>query len=285
MAQHNWAYTGSSGRQYVVGLYHGAESGHLLVYCDLAIIHIDFHVLQNWKYSFFIEEDLLELKIEPHSKGFQYNFDVNRQIDTPRNRERNAREKQEKRSIALALGLLGVLGMLLLGAWWYNEVRIAPDDLASVRNSPWTVPAKVFFEPGDERLHYSFVLNGKSYKNTAEIPKKTLLPLETGDEFLVHYNLGKPQIHRIDFAEPTKRQVNRYAERALERHLALHPELVKDYVECLLKLAFEQRGVAGYADFYYQNAAPAKNTTHNRNTYGRLVRDIPFQEMVKEQCR
>jgi hypothetical protein len=285
LAQHNWAYTGPSGRQYVVGLYHGSESGHLMVYCNLNVIHIDFHVLQNWKYSFFIEEDLLELKILTSPEGFQYDFDINRQIDTPRNRERNVREKQEKRSLAVFLGLVGLLVVLLLGAWWYNDVHVGSGALAQVRTSSWTTPAKVFFEPNAPQVRYSFVIGGESYRSKAEKPRKPLLPLESGDEFLVRYDLQKPHIHIIDFEQPTDRQIERYAQRALERHLSLHPELDKTYVECLLQLAFEQRGVDGYADFFYQKATPAENPTHNRNTYGRLVRDIPFQEMIRARCR
>lgn len=285
MAQHNWAYTGGSGRQYVVGLYHGTESGHLMVYCNLSVIYIDFSVLQNWKYSFFIEDDLLELKIERKDNGFHYGFDVNRQADTPKNRERKAREKTEKRTMSLFFAIIGVVGMLFLGAWWYNEIRVGSKELEAVKYSGWQVPTKVFFEPGDKDIRYSFAVHGKVIEGSAPMPENTILPLESGDEFMVNYDYGRPRVHAIDFKDPSPLQEQRYRQRALERHLQLHPDLDKNFVECLLKLAFEQKDLAAYADFYYQNASPEENEAHNRNTYGRLVRDIPFQKMVKEECK
>ncbi len=285
MAQHNWAYTGGSGKQYLVGLYHGKESGHLVVYCDLRVIFIDFSVLQNWTYSFFIEDDLLELKIERRGEHFHYNFDVNRQIDTPKNRERKAQEKHERRAIRTFVAVIGVLAVFFIGAWWYNEVHIRADDLAQVQQNGGQVPAKIFFQPGDREIRYSFVVQGSVFENNTAVPDKLLMPLEPGDEFMVSYNYSKPRVHAIDFNDPSPLQEQRYRQRALERHLRLHPELDKTYVECLLQLAFAQKGLAGYADFYYQDASLKENKLHNRNTYGRLVRDIPFQNAVQERCK
>lgn len=285
MAQHNWAYTGGSGRQYVVGLYHGTESGHLMVYCNLSVIYIDFSVLQNWKYSFFIEDDLLELKIERRDNDFHYGFDVDRKADTPKNRERKAREKTEKRYMSLFLAIIGAVGILFLGAWWYNEIHIGTKQLEAVKYSGWQTPTKIFFEPGAKNIRYSFVVRGKVIEGDMEMPENTILPLESGDEFMVNYDYSKPRIHAINFDDPSPWQEQRYRQRVLEQHLKLHPELDKAFVECLLQLAFEVKGLSGYADFFYQNIAPDKNPINNRNTYGRLVRDIPFQNAVKERCK
>lgn len=287
MAQFSWAYTGTSGKQYVVGIYHGSESGHTLVYCDFNVIHIDFSVLQNWKYSFFIEEDLLELKIERRLEGFQYHFDLNRQIDTPKNRARNAQERHDKRMMTVFLSLMGALLIFLFSAWWYNEVRVDATELATVQHSNWKTPARVFVAADESEIRYSFVVDGESYKYQTAIPEaqQMLLPLQSGDEFMVRYNRRKPHIHMLDFLTPTEPQIKRYKERALELHATLNPHLDKQYIVCLLELAFAERGVDGYADFYYQKASPQDNSEHNRNTYGRLVRDIPFQEKMKEKCR
>ncbi|MBK7870025.1 MAG: hypothetical protein IPJ74_04680 [Saprospiraceae bacterium] len=289
MAQHNWAYTSVSGKQYVVGLYHGAESGHLMVYCNLSVIYIDFSVLQNWKYSFFIEDDLLELKIERQNGGFHYGFDVNRQADTPRNRERKVQEQQDRRKVIFLS--VGIVAMIIIGiaVWRYNEI-IRPKAQRTellTKASNLTI-AKVFFNESSEYLTYSFVANGNQYKHRvhrSEYTKTHALPLEPGDEFLVKYAYTHPKINEINFERPTDRQIQRYHQRVLEHHTHLHPELDKKYISCILELAFEEKGLDGYADFYYQNITSDKNPYHNQDTYGRLVRDIPFQQSVEERCK
>lgn len=280
MAQHNWAYTGGSGKQYVVGLYHGTESGHLMVYCDLRVILIEFSILQDYTYSFFIEDDLLDLTIKRQNNNFQYGFNVNRAVDTPKNRARNVQEKQERRWMSVSLVILGIVALLFLGAWWYNRVYTSDDVLAQVRYSSWQVPAKVFVS-NNNFIRYSFVADGRGYESSMELSEPPLFPLESGDEFMVHYDFDKPHLNVLDFQAPTPSQIARYRKRAAAQHLYLHPDLNKKYVECLLNIAFEMKGLNGYADFYHQNTIPTQNSLHNQESYGRLTRDIPFQKAAK----
>ncbi len=284
MAQHNWAYTSSTGRQYVVGLYHGKESGHLMAYCNLRIMLIEFSILQDYSYSFFIEDDLLEIKIERKGEDFCYFFEVNKDVDTPKNRARKIQKKRERKQMILSLSIVGVLMLFFFGAWWYNESRISQKDRDALQTNAWQAPAKVFFQPGDAELTYAFVADGKSWQGKTKLPDDVLFLLESGDEFMVRYLYQKPWIHEINFSEPSPKQLKHYRQRAFEQHLQLHPELPATYVECLLNIAFEQKGAAAYADFFFQNATPENNPNHNRNTYGRLVRDIPFQNKVDAQC-
>ncbi|MFN7118726.1 MAG: hypothetical protein ACK4TA_18145 [Saprospiraceae bacterium] len=280
MAQHNWAYTSESGKQYVVGLYHGVESGHLMVYCDLRIILIEFSILQDYTYSFFIENEMLDLTIKRKDNEFQYGFQVNKEVDTPRNRKRKVQEKQERRWMSVALVVMGILGILFLGAWWYNEVRSDDNALEKVRYSSWKTPAKVFVNQGNT-LQYSFVADGKGYQAKMDHPEALLFPLESGDEFMVRYDFDNPNLNVLDFQLPTPSQITRYRQRAAAQHLRLHPDLDKKQVECLLDIAFEIKGLAGYADFYFQQTNPQENSRHNKESYGRLTRDIPFQKAAK----
>lgn len=284
MAQHNWAYTSSTGRQYVVGLYHGKESGHLIAYCNLRIMLVEFSILQDYSYSFFIEDDLLEIKIERKGEDFCYFFQVNKEADTPKNRARKIQQKREQKQMILSLIIVGILMLLFLGTWWYNESRISQKDRETLQTNAWQVPAKIFFQPGDTKLTYTFVADGKSLQGKTALPNDALLPLESGDEFMVRYLSPKPWIHQIDFSLPSPKQLKRYRQKAFEQHTRLHPELTAAYVECLLNVAFEQKGAAAYADFFFQQSTPENNPNHNRNTYGRLVRDIPFQNKVDARC-
>ena len=63
MAQQVWSYTNAVGFTYSVGIYHGNESGHVLIYADKAIIVIDFSVKSDKIYSFYLDDDFFELGI------------------------------------------------------------------------------------------------------------------------------------------------------------------------------------------------------------------------------
>ncbi|MBK7475922.1 MAG: hypothetical protein IPI11_07865 [Haliscomenobacter sp.] len=120
MAQQSWTLNTGNGRQHLIGLYHGEESGHLAVYCNNQIILVDFHVRAEKRFSFFVDEELCELTILPAAvRGFQYQLVLNEQADTPRNQRRKAlaaaQEKDRKEWIwRLVFGLAAVLFVLAL---------------------------------------------------------------------------------------------------------------------------------------------------------------------------
>lgn len=223
---------------------------------------------------------MLDLTINRQGSGFQYDFHINKEVDTPRNRERKVQEKQERRWLSMALVTVGILAILFLGAWWYNEMRVDEDALSKVRYSSWQAPAKVFVS-NDQTLKYSFVADGKGYTAKTVRPEQPLFPLESGDEFIVKYDFYNPNVNLLDFQSPTPSQIARYRQRAADQHLKLHPDLGKKQVECLLDIAFEIKGLDGYADFYHQHTSPQENAIHNKESYGRLTRDIPFQKAAK----
>ncbi len=56
MSQITWTYVDDDGYSHNVGLFHGDNSGHLVVYCNSRIVVIDLKVLTSKNYSFFIDE-------------------------------------------------------------------------------------------------------------------------------------------------------------------------------------------------------------------------------------
>lgn len=223
---------------------------------------------------------MLDLTIKRKEHDFQYGFQVNKEVDTPRNRDRKVQEKQERRWLSISLLVMGVVALLFLGAWWYHTIRTNKNAWESVRYSHWQAPAKVFVNERNT-LHYSFVADGQGYNASMKQPNAALFPIESGDEFMVRYDFDNPNVHIIDFQAPTQKQIDRYRQRAAEQHLKLHPDLDKKQVECLLNIAFKIKGLDGYADFYFQQTAPRDNRVHNKESYGRLTRDLPFQKVAK----
>lgn len=288
MAQFNWKYLSDRGAQYNVGLFHGNRTGHVLIHCNSRIVTIDFSVYQTKKYSFFIEDELCEINLEKQGNKFIYDFEVNRKVDTPLNRIRNEIEKKHWKQSLLFFGGLG-LCVFLFVLWFFSmgggQQEQTRQELIDQLHTSETF-GKITIN--NQKAIYSFVANGRVYK--ADVPIESVLqtkegmPLETGDEFLVKFAPLKPEINEIDLSLPSKSQIEKYYNRTLSRHISLHPELTLDLIKCQIKIAYEMNGIAGLADFLFQDVDPEQNPAHNRLSYQRFVRDLPFKALVAEQC-
>ena len=72
MAQLNWTYYSLSGIPYTIDMYHGEESGHVMLFINSNIILIDFKIKKSKDYSFYIENQLIEFKINKENNAFDY---------------------------------------------------------------------------------------------------------------------------------------------------------------------------------------------------------------------
>lgn len=113
MSQMTWTYIGDNGARHRVGLFHGDNTGHLLVYCNTRIVVIDFGVTSSKNYSFFINDELCDIEVEEKEGKFSYGFKVDQVTDTPRNRGRKKMIRDERRQTIVA-GAVFVLFIVLL---------------------------------------------------------------------------------------------------------------------------------------------------------------------------
>ncbi len=122
MAQKNWQIHGAWGRNHIIGLYHGQDSGHVVVHCNNKVILLDFNVLDTKTYSFFVDQELCELVIKPQADTYDYELNINYQADTPQNRTRKDHEKKDRKAFILSLiiGALIFLGAFLLAYFLVN---------------------------------------------------------------------------------------------------------------------------------------------------------------------
>jgi len=290
----NWTCVADSGKKHHIGLMHGAKTGHLLIYCNSRIMVIDFHVLEDSSYSFFIDEELCEISIEKKEGQFYYGFEFNRTADTPLNRERQKIEKRHLMQSLLVLGGLAlVIIIIIFGTKYWSGVQdkvALADKLAQVGEE---TSATVLIAALGERkkISYFFLVDGKAYTMEEERPKEELIlletgmPLEKGDEFIVRYIPENPRLHLLDYARPTPRQIGIYKKRAIKEYKIHHPDRDTAYISCLTDIAFEMKGIAAYADFYFQATEPLENPHHNTQSFKRLVRDQPFQNEVARRCQ
>jgi len=67
-----------------------------MVHCNSSVILIDFNVLKSKNYSFYIEDELCQFSIDRQGSVFSYDFKVDAEADTPRNRRRREAEREER---------------------------------------------------------------------------------------------------------------------------------------------------------------------------------------------
>ena len=115
MSQLNWIFLDDFGRKFKVGLYHGDQSGHLMVFCNSRVLLIDFHVLQSKKYSFYLGDELCDLILERKDGKFQYGLKPDKNADTPLNRLRKHQTRKHWIQSAVLGGL--VLFSIAILSW------------------------------------------------------------------------------------------------------------------------------------------------------------------------
>ena len=114
MSQITWTYVADDGYRHKVGLFHGDNSGHLLVYCNTRIVVIDFGVQQSKNYSFFIDDELCDISIEENNGKFSYGFNIDQVTDTPRNRGRRKMIRSEyKYNLMIGVAFILILAALV----------------------------------------------------------------------------------------------------------------------------------------------------------------------------
>lgn len=109
-----WKYQSAEGQIYSVGLYHGDESGHVLIYCGKEIVKIDFNVLYSKSYSFYLGDELFGLEIDYKDGTRNYalkNLNLNVEIDIINSNLRSS--FLDKNSLMLLLFILFLLVFLL----------------------------------------------------------------------------------------------------------------------------------------------------------------------------
>ena len=292
MNHYTWTYAAGEGRNYNVGLFHGNKSGHLLIYIGSKIVTIDFKVFESKEYTFFIEDELCHIVLKRKGNEMYYDFEIDKKADTPRNRARNAMERKFTWQLLIAIAAFVVVIAAVVVWNPFAKSKLNHSETLLLKEGQETA-GTVFIKNGLQHpaISYQFIANNQGF--TAEPPNlqsqplillKNGMPLESGDEFVVIYVPSEPKISRINFNKPTERQIEIYQKRATSKHLQLHPEEAPFMAACMVNAAYELNGIAGIADFYFQDASPDSNPGHNQTTYLRLTRDLPFQKKVEKEC-
>lgn len=248
---------------------------------------IDFHVLQSKNYSFFIEDELCEIKLRRQEDGYSYGFEINREVDTPKNRERRATEKRHlRKGLLLLLALSLFVTLVWMGLRYRHHSRLTAEQTALLDEEAKESVAKLFPGSGASGagIRYSFVADGRIVEGKIRYTD-AVLPIEAGDEFIVRYAPHRPAAHEIAFDRPTDRQLDRYRRRAHAQHQRLHPELSAERIDCVLDVLFDAGGTDAYADVYFQDRSQAENPLHNRDSYRDRITQPAVAAALSRRCR
>ncbi len=292
MAQMGWKYVSSEGKTYYIGLFHGEESGHLLIYCGSDILHMDFSVLKGSTYSFLIDNDLCEVVIEQGKTGFSYDFVANREKEAARKEQRRKLDRKHRiQTIAFTALFVGSIlaATFFMTRLYRKNIRQQQEAIAAATLTTSAVGVvDVESQRGDTLvLYYHFNANNLNVSNVTLLPGgKTPfgLPVESGDEFAISYRPAQPDVNSLDWSSPTVNQIERYRKKVTDKHAILNPNLTMQQCSCQIEIAYQLKGLEGWADFFYQNASPEENPSNNQLTYLRLVRDVPFKQALEKNC-
>jgi hypothetical protein len=120
--------------------------------------------------------------------------------------------------------------------------------------------------------------------DTGQILLPNGFPLTDRDEFLVTYLPSDPQVHRLDFYQPTRATIANYVRMAGDAERRNHPGISEKHSICLALSAAELKGWQSLADFIFQTKSSEENNRHNRDSYHRLLRDVDYVRVVGEGC-
>jgi hypothetical protein len=281
-----WVYVGEGGRRTTVGMLHNISKGQFMIYSGKKIVLVDFKVYDSKTYSFFLDEELCKIEVVKTDEGFEYQFGIDTDAETPLNQERKAiRKSDRKKSILAIVGLLALAALLVGGALMIHSHFLEQERINNGAFSTGIIhitPLKSSYS-----LSYSFGTARRTFARQIEYystpnPKSPNgLPLFDNDQFYVQYARRDPTNNVILFDRPTEQQLEVYKERSMQVYLREHPAQDSVYCSCLLDVAYELKGLEGYAHFYYQALPPSKNKKYNLKTYKELLISEEFMEQTK----
>lgn len=283
MANCVWTYVSNDHKQFRVELYHGEETGHVLMTVNGKVSVIDFKVFESKTYTLFLDHELCEVVLDRQGDQMFYRFELNKKADTPLNRARRQRERQDLRKTVLSLLLVAALVFGLAYLFMYLRSNLSTDrtETLLLRGSRTSV-GKLIVE-ADAPLRYSFATTpGLVYEKRLDgVTRSDLgIPLRTGDEFPVRYSPENPNAHRLHLGRITLRQLERYRPELERRLLSVDPNLDTRTRACVIEQAYTIHKAKGIASIYYASVSAAENPEFNAETYRRMVGDPGFQRGV-----
>lgn len=276
MGQFTWQYLGIQDQPKTITLFHGDTTGHVLITLNSKVLVIDFNVRDTKNYSFFIEEELCEVKIEKSAEHFHYSFVIDKNVQTPLNKRIKKREKKHLIQTALFFGVIILM--------CFGIAFAAKQFKKQQKGVVYDGKSKVVFSLNEEDNFYTYTAADLIYKFEVEELPRVLetFPIRDGDEFMLPYSTDYPSKHLLQKMQPTAAQEQKYVRRLTKKQSKLHPQQSERLSACQVKIGYELFGLDALFDFYFQEIDPEKNHKHNSDSYKRMVRGVSFQRKTED---
>ena len=119
MPQLNWTYYSPAGSRYLIEMYHGDDSGHLILFVNGEIVKIIFSQLEDTTHSFIIDQQMIEFKMtKKNVEEFEYKV-------TPQTRESMGLETKKEPTFSkhFWIPLIFLLVILNLAFYLYKSLK------------------------------------------------------------------------------------------------------------------------------------------------------------------
>jgi len=83
MSEARWTFYDPQSGPQTMGLYHGDQSGHVVVYHNGNVVVIDFEILDSKSYSIQFNDSLVTIGIEREGNTFDYSFELQPLYEEP----------------------------------------------------------------------------------------------------------------------------------------------------------------------------------------------------------
>ena len=292
MNRFHWTYVDSTGRKNQIGIVHFPQkSGHLMIYINKKISTIDFKIFESKTYTIFIESEMCEISVEKKGDQYFYGFDINKEADTPHNRMLKKRDRKHLlQTLLLIVGLAMIIGSIVFLYTRKNQQNYQKEAFLLTTTNSLTVPSKLFWKENDLSVSYSFVADNQVVEKT--VSKSVLakaatdlgLPIDNGTEFMLLYAPHNPQIHRLDWTQPSPFQIKKYTQLAIQKEMEVQAISDSSQVACHVQIAYQINGLSALAHYLHQEIPVSQNARFNSDTYKRMVRAVPFQKAIQKDC-
>jgi hypothetical protein len=159
-------------------------------------------------------------------------------------------------------------------------------------------PAVLFTRPGSDEVRYAFLADSRAYhfsstlseligQDSANALPALGMPLKNGDEFMLRYIPQNPKRHRLFLDRPSPYQLSLYRDRALAKHLALHPGIDSAQADCQLEQAEYYIKENAIPLFYYQDkpvSTVAPFHRYNKINFDSLFSYPPYRQSINGFC-
>ena len=96
-----------------IGLYHGKDTGHVLVYINNRITIIDFNIKDDKQYSFYLGPELFDLRLHKEMAGFTYSIEKNLEAPTALNEARRRSDREDLQLMSIGGAVISSILMFL----------------------------------------------------------------------------------------------------------------------------------------------------------------------------